>query len=161
MEKYQPQSLAQLKTLVKDESVYLGDIDTSNITDMTSLFEPDVCVAWAGRKDFSGIESWNVSNVRDMSLMFHNCHFFNADISNWNVSSCESFYKMFGNCYLFNQPLGKWNTSKVRDVRYMFSMCASFKGDLNSWDISNLKETYGMFDDCNCAVPSWYNKMKG
>ena len=68
---------------------------------------------------------------------------------------------MFGNCYLFNQPLGKWNTSKVRDVRYMFSMCASFKGDLNSWDISNLKETYGMFDGCNCAVPSWYNKMKG
>ena len=102
MEKYQPQNLAQLKTLVKDESVYLGDIDTSNITDMTSLFEPDVCGAWAGRKDFSGIESWNVSNVRDMSLMFHNCHFFNADISGWNVSSCESFYKMFGNCYLFN-----------------------------------------------------------
>ena len=161
MEKYQPQSLAQLKALVKDESVYLGDIDTSLIADMSSLFEPDVCGAWAGRKDFSGIESWNVSNVRDMSLMFHNCHFFNADISGWNVSSCESFYKMFGNCYLFNQPLGKWNTSKVRDVRYMFSMCASFKGDLNSWDISNLKETYGMFDDCNCAVPSWYNKMKG
>ena len=159
MEKYQPQSLAQLKTLVKDESVYLGDIDTSVITDMTSLFEPDVCGAWARRKDFSGIESWNVSNVRDMSLMFHNCHFFNADISVWNVSSCESFYKMFGNCYLFNQPLGKWNTSKACDVRYMFSMCASFKGDLNSWDISNLKETYGMFDGCNCAVPSWYKKI--
>ena len=41
MEKYQPQNLAQLKALVKDESVYLGDIDTSNITDMSSLFEPD------------------------------------------------------------------------------------------------------------------------
>ena len=68
---------------------------------------------------------------------------------------------MFGNCYLFNQPLGNLNTSIACDVRYMFSMCASFKGDLNSWDISNLKETYGMFDDCNCAIPSWYNKMKG
>ena len=41
MKKYQPQSLVQLKALVKDESVYLGDIDTSNITDMSSLFEPD------------------------------------------------------------------------------------------------------------------------
>lgn len=41
MEKYQPQSLAQLKTLVKDESVYLGDIDTNLIAGMTSLFEPD------------------------------------------------------------------------------------------------------------------------
>lgn len=28
MEKYQPQSLAQLKAFVKDEGVYLGDIDT-------------------------------------------------------------------------------------------------------------------------------------
>ena len=43
----------------------------------------------------------------------------------------------------------------------MFSMYASFKGDLNSCDISNLKETYGMFGGCDCAVPSWYNKMKG
>ena len=43
MKKYQPQSLAQLKALVKDESVYLGDIDTSNIADMSSLFEPNVC----------------------------------------------------------------------------------------------------------------------
>lgn len=34
MEKYQPQSLAQLKALVKDEGVYLGDIDTSNIADI-------------------------------------------------------------------------------------------------------------------------------
>ena len=47
MEKYQPQSLAQLKTLIKDESVYLGDIDISNITDMGSLFEPDVCLVAA------------------------------------------------------------------------------------------------------------------
>lgn len=75
MEKYQPQSLVQLKALVKDEGVYLSDIDTSNIADMSSLFKPDVCGAWAGREDFSGIESQNVSNVRDMSLMFHNCHF--------------------------------------------------------------------------------------
>lgn len=48
MKKYQPQSLVQLKALVKDESVYLGDIDTGNIADMSSLFKPDVCGAWAG-----------------------------------------------------------------------------------------------------------------
>lgn len=57
MEKYQPQSLAQLKAFVKDEGVYLGDIDTSNIADMSLLFETDVCGAWVGREDFSGIES--------------------------------------------------------------------------------------------------------
>ena len=72
MPKFVPKTKRELQELIKDESIYLGDIDVSNITDMTSLFEPDVCGAWAGRKDFSGIESWNVSNVRDMSLMFHN-----------------------------------------------------------------------------------------
>jgi hypothetical protein len=49
--------------------------------------------AWARREDFSGIESWNFSNVRDMSLMFHNCHFFNADISGWNASLARAFIK--------------------------------------------------------------------
>ncbi|ARQ98332.1 hypothetical protein CLAN_1624 [Campylobacter lanienae NCTC 13004] len=44
MKEYQPQSLVQLKALVKDESVYLGDIDTNLIADMSSLFEPDVCL---------------------------------------------------------------------------------------------------------------------
>ena len=138
MPKFVPKTKRELQELISDESVYLGDIDTSLIKDMRSSFEVNA-LDGVDRSDFNEIESWNVSNVLDVSLMFHNCHFFNTDISDWNVSSFESFYKMFGNCYLFNQPLGKWNTSKVRDVRYMFSMCASFKGDLNSW----------------------YNKMKG
>ncbi|WP_415579713.1 BspA family leucine-rich repeat surface protein [Helicobacter labetoulli] len=34
------------------------------------------------RRDFSGIESWNVSNVTHMNSMFKGAKFFNADISN-------------------------------------------------------------------------------
>ena len=47
MPKFVPKTKVQLKALVKDESVYLGDIDISNITDMGSLFEPDVCLVAA------------------------------------------------------------------------------------------------------------------
>ena len=36
--KYKPQTKDELKELVKDESIYLGDIDTSLITNMKSLF---------------------------------------------------------------------------------------------------------------------------
>ena len=45
--KYKPSTKTELQELVKDESVYLGDIDISNITDMGSLFEPDVCLVAA------------------------------------------------------------------------------------------------------------------
>ena len=41
MKKYSPKTKRELQELIKDESIYLGDIDTSNITDMSSLFEPD------------------------------------------------------------------------------------------------------------------------
>ena len=37
--KYQPRTKEELKDLCEDESVYLGDIDTSLITDMSKLFQ--------------------------------------------------------------------------------------------------------------------------
>ena len=39
IKKYKPNSLQELKELVSDKSVHLGDIDTSLITDMTELFK--------------------------------------------------------------------------------------------------------------------------
>ena len=75
--KYQPKNTLELEVLLSDESIYLGDIDTSLITDMSYLF------AWTKRKDFSGISSWDVSNVENMSSMFENCPHFNEDISSW------------------------------------------------------------------------------
>ncbi|WP_206193862.1 hypothetical protein [Brachyspira hampsonii] len=38
MHKYKPQTIEELQKLVKDENTYLGDIDTSLITDMSRLF---------------------------------------------------------------------------------------------------------------------------
>ena len=36
--KYKPQTKDELKELLKDENIYLGDINTSLITDMSALF---------------------------------------------------------------------------------------------------------------------------
>ncbi|WP_297208527.1 hypothetical protein [uncultured Brachyspira sp.] len=36
--KYKPQTREELKEFVEDENIYLGDIDTSLITDMSELF---------------------------------------------------------------------------------------------------------------------------
>ena len=37
--KYQPKTKGELKALCDDETIHLGDIDTSLITDMSELFK--------------------------------------------------------------------------------------------------------------------------
>ena len=62
--KYQPKTKGELKALCDDETIHLGDIDTSLITDMSELFKG------SSRNDFSGIENWDISNVMDMSYKY-------------------------------------------------------------------------------------------
>lgn len=77
--KYKPKDKQELYALINDESIKLSSIDTSLITDMSELFED------SQREDFSGIGSWNVSNVENMRSMFSGVKNFNEDISRWNV----------------------------------------------------------------------------
>ncbi|HFV1618967.1 TPA: BspA family leucine-rich repeat surface protein [Campylobacter jejuni] len=77
---YKPETKEELKKLVQDESIKLGDIDTSLITDMSDLFKNST------RKDFSGINRWNVSKVMDFKDMFYNCKNFDRSISDWEIN---------------------------------------------------------------------------
>lgn len=66
--KYIPETKRELLELVIRKDVFLGDIHTSKITDMSFLFSfyDDATNEKNDRKDFSGIESWDVSNVVNM-----------------------------------------------------------------------------------------------
>lgn len=79
----------ELKTLVDDPNVYLGDLDVSAITDMSFLFEDSL------RMDFSGIEKWDMRNVSSIDGMFANAQFFSHDISNWQLDSVPLQNKSF------------------------------------------------------------------
>ena len=98
---HHPQNRYELKELAKNKSIYLGNINTSAITDMSNLF------LRAKRKDFSGIESWDTSNVITME-------------------------GMFAGCGRFNIPIGCWDVSKVKDMSFMFYGCTTFNQSLNS-----------------------------
>ena len=138
--KYQPVTKEELEQLCRDETVYLGDIDTSKITDMSELFSGNDEIKYS--RDFSGIESWNVSNVTDMSEMFSNSSF-NQDISSWDVSNVKNMSHMFYGTS-FNQDISSWDVSNVNDMRSMFSY-SSFNHDISSWDITNVKHMDDMF----------------
>ena len=157
MAKYAPKTKVELQELIKNESINLGDIDVSGITDMSNLFYKDEDCNEIKRKDFSGIESWDVSNVTDMSGMFFWCKSFNKPIGNWNVSNVTDMSGMFSRCGAFNQNLENWNVSNVTNMSYMFNWCSAFNQSLGNWDVSNVTDMSGMFDGCNCDIPSWYD----
>lgn len=127
---YKPQTKEELDKLVNDESIHLGDIDTSAIDYMAFLFRDST------RKDFSGIESWNVSNVTNMGYMFSRAKSFNQPLDSWDTSNVTNMAGMFGDATSFNQPLESWDISNVEYIAYMLSGVESFDQSLDSWNLT-------------------------
>ena len=125
--KYNPETKEELKTLVDNENISLGDINTSKITDMSGLFYE------SQRDNFTGIENWDVSNVDNMSCMFLYARKFNGDISSWNVSNVKNMQGMFAFASNFNQDISNWNVFNVEDMSGMFAYAKSFNQPIGSW----------------------------
>jgi len=161
--KYKPKTKKELIEAIKKE-IYeiqgtldypnwqadLNCIDTSLITDMSSLFSDKYDL-----EKFNGdISNWNVSNVENMAGMFENSNF-NGDISNWNVSNVKDMNEMFYNSK-FNQDVSKWDVSNVRDMSRMF-VFSKFNGDISNWNVSNVKNMIAMFSysEFNRDISNW------
>jgi surface protein len=94
----------------------IGQWDTSQITDMSSLF-----------KNYSrfneDINNWNVSNVTDMRMMFLSAESFNQPLNKWNVSNVTDMNLMFAFTH-FNQDISMWQLNPNVTVNYMFQECS-------------------------------------
>ncbi|MEI0494829.1 BspA family leucine-rich repeat surface protein [Brachyspira intermedia] len=112
--KYKPKYKFGLLDYIKDENINLSDIDTSNIIDMSYLFED------SKRKNFDGIETWNVSKVIYMSEMFSNTKYFNCDLTFWNIDNVKYFEDIFENADSFKHTksvLKFYNKCKSRNYK--------------------------------------------
>lgn len=148
-----PTTKDELKEIIKhtiEEQGFecdLNFIDTSNITDMSWLFD---------HSRFNGdISKWDVSNVRDMKEMFCFSRF-NGDIADWNVSKVEDMSWMFYYSE-FNGDISSWDVSNVKNMRCMFYE-SDFDGDISKWDVSNVEDMRSMFGYCPLGdnPPEWY-----
>jgi surface protein len=75
--------------------------DTSQVTDMTSMFN--------SAKVFNqAVGSWDTSKVTNMNAMFASASAFNQAVGSWNTSKVVFMYDMFWKASAFNQNLCQW-----------------------------------------------------
>ena len=158
--RYFPQTKEELQDIIKQlldsSETNLNCIYISNITNMTYLFGPIDNIENAN----FDVSEWDVSNVTDMSYMFHDCKNFDCDLSSWDVSNVTDMQYMFKNCYkLKDNGLENWDVSNVKNMNGMFKDCKNIEGNgLENWDVKNVKTMRSMFYGCNKLknIPSWY-----
>lgn len=171
--KFFPKDYDELKNLVnklineRGEDADLNDINTSKITDMSSLFYP---LRFKIRN--INISYWDVTNVISMNNMFVNCKKFNCDLSYWmpiNLETCKNMlegciefnsnmffntpkltdtYKMFNGCVKFNKNLSKLNTLNLVNAEGMFMSCENFNQDISNWKLPKIQNINWMFSNC-------------
>ena len=146
-----------IKELIKQNIYDFNCIDTSEITDMSYLFDDLENISI---KENFDVSEWDVSNVTNMSHMFNGCNF-DCDLSKWNVSKVTNMNRMFLGCRNFKGvDLSSWNVSKVENMEFMFCDCVNFTGKgLEKWNVSKAN-TYYMLYNCHNFKnkPSWYKE---
>jgi len=128
----------------------ISNWNTSNVTDMSYMFN---------RSIFNqNIGNWDVSSVTNMNAMFYSNAEFNQNIGNWNVANVTNMTNMFNQASKFNQNIGGWNVSKVTDMSYMFKNASIFNQDIGNWDVSSVTNLSGMFQSAyefNQDIGNW------
>jgi surface protein len=134
----------------------ISAIDIPDLTNVNSMF------AMLSRCDtLNGplnINTWNTSNVTDMSYLFARSHNFNQPVGNWNTSNVNTMEGMFYAELTFNQPIGSWNTSNTISMADMFYQATSFNQPIGSWNTSNVTSMAQMFfsaSSFNQTIDTW------
>ena len=120
----------------------LSSWDVSNVNDMASMFNTSTAFNNGGSSFISG---WTTSNVNNMSAMFGNSGF-NQPINSWDVSNVTDMTYMLSFNTVFNQDLSGWDVSNVTDMSYMFSSNPAFDQNIGSWNVSNVSDFTDFMD---------------
>ena len=125
----------------------IGNWNVGNVTSMNGMLSAN----YSATSSFSGMKSWDVSKVTDMSKMFYGNGSFNIDIGNWDVSNVTNMSEMFYQAHSFNQDIGNWDVGKVTNMlgmfsgRFLYNQEMDFNQDITNWNVSEVTDMSGMF----------------
>ena len=148
-------------------SLDLSWLDTSNITDMRSMFWACENLTALDVSNFNtskvttmenmfgyirnitslSLKNFDTSKVTTMSQMFYeDSKLTSLDLSSFNTSNVTSMYSMFNNCKgLSSLDLSNFDTTKVTTMRDMFSNCNLTSLDINNFNYSSVTNMTNMF----------------
>ena len=124
----------------------LNLVDTSNMTNMTSMFNN--CSSLTSLD----VSNFNTSSVTYMNSMFSGCSGLTSlDVSNFNTSSVIDMNFMFRDCSkLTSLDVSSWDTSKVTNMNSIFGYCSGLTSlDVSNFNTSNVTNMSSMFNNCS------------
>ena len=124
------------------EEVDVTGWDLSNARNLSGLF------ADASKlKTIKGLNTWNTSNVTDISQVFFNTAIESVNLRNWNTSNVTNMSNLFYNCKNIEEiDLSSFDTSNVLYISYMFYGTTSLTSvNLDNWDIRKCVNTGSEF----------------
>ena len=137
------------------------NLDTSKVTDMSSMFYD----AGYNATTFNlNLSNWNTSSVTNMSSMFgyagNYSDTINLNLSGWSIQKVTNIKDMFKyagkDSTTFSLNLSNWNASSVTDMSYMFDSAGKNAttwniGNLSNWDVSKVTDMSSMFSITNAG----------
>ena len=128
------------------QSVDISGLVTSNVTNMSSMFYQ--CNAL----QTLDVSNLNTSKVNSFNMMFYYCNSLQTlDLSNFDTSNVTNMYAMFGGCSaLQTLDVSNLNTSNVTDMESMFGGCSALQTlDVSNLNTSKIKKMNSMFSNCS------------
>lgn len=161
--KYRPTSNEELrhiiiqKTLKDSTYIDLSDIDVTNVTDMTRLFQNTELV-------YIDLSSWDTSNVTNMSSMFYGCNELRkVNMRGLNTSNVFDMSYMFWGCGQLNDVIGLENLDgkQIKNLTCMFRDCKKLEEvDLSGFN-SSPRSVGSMFYGCTQLKSVKMGNVKG
>ncbi|EOS7726203.1 BspA family leucine-rich repeat surface protein, partial [Enterococcus hirae] len=120
----------------------LNQLDTSNVTNMGSMFYA------MGSVTSLDVSSFDTSNVKDMSSMFYGMSSITSlDVSGFDTSNVTDMHSMFATMHgITSLDISGFDTSNVTSMFAMFADMSNITSlDVSSFDTSKLTEMENMF----------------
>ena len=123
----------------------LNNLDTSQVTNMTSMFQGCSVLTTL---DVSGFDT---SQATNMTFMFYGCSGLTTlDVSVFDTSQVTDMSYMFYGCSeLTTLDVSRFDTSQATNISSMFSGCSRLTMlDVSGFDTSQVTNISGMFSGC-------------